>query len=230
VLPLYLVLGGLFAGVAMVAWSTRRALSLPIREGAAQSKIADLCPGRFRLTGRVVPIATTASEIDGAPCVYVDRSRYVHVGAGLLPLLREVEGEQVTHRFYLDDGSGRLLVDPATSLVDCAIATGECGTVAERRLRAGEEIELIALFQASERGSDDLDEGPYRSRAASMEAKPDGVGPPRISYRTIEGMQAAVLDGPGTFLRGAGAMMIVVSLLYGVLVFWLQTHAISIIE
>ncbi|MDQ3036644.1 MAG: hypothetical protein M3Y87_29905 [Myxococcota bacterium] len=222
-LPLCFVLAGVTAGLGLVLWSVRRARPPTVREAAMHTTIADLGPGRFAVRGRVVPIATTRSEVDGAPCVYVERARYTYVGAGLVPLLREVDHGFSAHRFFLDDGSGRLLVDPAETLIDCATASTDGGLFAERRLRAGEEIELVACFRVADHtGTPDLDEGPYRAPAGSWEAAPDAVGPPRISYRTEEGMERAALDDVSSFLRGAGALMIATSLLLGCVVLWLD--------
>jgi hypothetical protein len=227
VLPLYLVLAGLLPGAALLAWSWRRSPAPAVREGAARTRIADLAPGRFCLTGRVVPICTVRSEIDGAACVYLERARYEYVGGGIVPLLREVAHDYAAHRFYVDDGSARILVDPGDALVDCATATGDGGLVVERRLRAGEEIELIGLFRPSDRPSEpDLgDEGPYRAAAARFEVGPDAVGPPRISYRTDENMVRGSPDEVTTFLRGAGVLIIATSLLFGGAVLWLQWSA-----
>lgn len=225
-MPLYLVLAGTAAGLVLVGWSVRRARAPSVREAAARTSIAELAPGRFHVRGRVVPIHTTRSEIDGAECVYVERARYAHVGAGLVPLLREIDHGYAAHRFFLDDGSGRLLVDPAETLIDCATASTDGGLVAERRLRAGEEIELVACFRAADRSTaPDLDEGPYRAPAGSWEPGPDAVGPPRISYRTEEGMERAALDDVSSFLRGAGGLMIATSLLFGGVMLWLHTWA-----
>ena len=221
-LPLYVVLAGTAAGTAMVVWSVRRAHAPMLREGAALTSIAELGPGRFRVVGRVVPIRTTASEIDGAPCVYLERAQYASALGGLVPLLREVDHGWAAHRFYLDDGSARLLVDPAEVLIECATATGDGGLVAERRLRAGEEVELVARFRPADRSSaPDLDEGPYRAPASAWEAGPDEVGPPRISYRTEEGMERASLDEVSTFLRGAGALTIAMSVILGSVLTWI---------
>lgn len=221
-MPLYVVLAGTAAGLAMVIWSIGRAHTPMLREGAVRTSIAELGPGRFRVVGRVVPIRTTPSEIDGAPCVYVERARYATAFGGLVPLLREVDHGWAAHRFFLDDGSARLLVDPAEVLIECATATGDGGLVAERRLRAGEEIELVARFRAADRASaPDLDEGPYRAPASAWEAGPDDVGPPRISYRTEEGMERASLDEVSTFLRGAGALTIAMSLLFAGALMWI---------
>ena len=95
------------------------------------------------------------------------------------------------------------------SLVDCATVTGDGGLVAERRLRAGEEIEIVASFRARDGVPHDAsDAGPYRDAAAGFEAGPDEVGPPRVSYRTLEGMERSRIDDATGFLRGAGALTI----------------------
>lgn len=223
-LPLYLVLAGSSVGLALVVWSIRRARVPAVREAAMRTSIAELGPGRYHVRGRVVPIHTTASEVDGARCVYVERARYAHVGAGLVPLLREVDHGWAAHPFLLDDGTGTLRVDPCEALIECATATTDGGLVAERRLRAGEEIELVASFRAADRSSaPDLDEGPYRTAAAGWEAIADEVGPPRITYRTEQGMEKASLDEVSSFLRGAGVLMIATSWLFGGVVVWLQS-------
>lgn len=227
--PFYLVLAGLVTGLGMVVWSVRRVPRIALREAAARSSIAELAPGRFRVTGRVVPIRTTASEVDGAPCVYVERARYAPLGGGLLPLLREVAHAHAAHAFYLDDGSGRILIDPTTSLIDCATATGDGGLVAERRLRAGEEIEIVASFRARDGAPHDAtDAGPYRDAATGFEAGPDEVGPPRVSYRTVEGMERSRIDDATGFLRGAGALTIAMSLFFGAFALWMHWYAVVI--
>lgn len=225
-LPLYLVLAGVTGGLGLIFWSVRRARAPSVREAATHSSIAELGPGRFHVRGRVVPIHTTRSEVDGAPCVYVERARYAHVGAGLVPLLREIDHGYAAHRFFLDDGSGRVLVDPTETLIDCATASADGGLVAERRLRAGEEIELVACFRVADHSAaPDLMEGPYRAPAGSWEPGPDSVGPPRISYRTEEGMEAAALDDMSSFLRGAGVLTMSISALFGSVMLWLHWWA-----
>lgn len=226
--PLYLVLVGLAAGLGMVVWSVRRVPRVAIREAAAWSSIAELAPGRFRLTGRVVPIRTTASEVDGAPCVYVERARYAPLGGGLLPLLREIAHAHAAHAFYLDDGSGRILIDPAATLIECATTTGDGGLLAERRLRAGEEIEIVACFRSSDGARREPEAGPYRDAPAGFEAGPDDVGPPRISYRTLEGMERSRIDEATGFLRGAGALTIAISLFFGAFALWMHWYAVVI--
>ena len=81
--------------------------------------------------GRVVPLETTRSEVDGADCVYIERAEYRRVGSGV-PLLREVEHRAVTHAFLLEDDTGQVLVDPGRALIECA-------RLSEDRLRYEDE-------------------------------------------------------------------------------------------
>ena len=62
--------------------------------------------------------------------------------------------------------------------------------------------------------------------AVAWEATADEVGPPRITYRTEEGMERANLDEMSTFLRGAGVLIIAISILFGGVLAWLASmHA-----
>lgn len=198
----------LTAGVGLLVFSRARTRGRKLPEDAVrESTVAELEAGRFRVTGRVVPIETTRSDVDGADCVYVERAAYQTVGASFVPLLREVEHRAVSHPFYLDDGTGRLWVDPATTLIDCATATADGGLTAERRLRSGEEVSLLATFAPSADEHDDGD-GPYRASARRWAAVTDGSGPPRLSHRTLDGMIRPPPDQLTAFLGGAGALML----------------------
>ncbi|HJL14800.1 MAG TPA: hypothetical protein RMH99_04040 [Sandaracinaceae bacterium LLY-WYZ-13_1] len=199
----------LAAGIGLLLWGRARARSDgQLEEALPECRLVDLEPGRFRVTGRVVPITTTESAVDGAACVYVERAEYTTVGARFVPLMREVEHGASCHPFYLDDGTGRLWVDPATALIECATATADGGLTAERRLRSGEEVVLSASFEPSTGQLDDEGDGPYRASARKWRAVPDPSDPPRLSHRTEEGMVRPPPDELTAFLGGAGAMMV----------------------
>ena len=98
-------------GSALLAWGRARLRAGRVLEEALpECTVAELEPGRFRLVGRVVPIETSPSVVDGVPCVYAERADY-EMGAGVVPLLREVSHEAIAHPFYLEDNTGRLLVE-----------------------------------------------------------------------------------------------------------------------
>lgn len=194
------------AGLLLLLWSRARArASRTIEEALPECTIAELEPGRFRVRGRVVAIESTPSLVDGADCVYVERAEYQALGSNLLPLLREVEHGAFCHPFYLEDDSGRILVDPAAALIDCASAIADGGLTAERRLRDGEEVSLAATFQPSACALED-GEGPYRASARQWIAVADVTGPPRLSHRTDD-MMRPPLDEVSGFLGGAGAIL-----------------------
>lgn len=207
------VLGALFGGLSFLAWAhLRTVLGRRLEEALPECSIADLEPGRFRVLGRVVPIETSRSDVDGADCVYVERAEYRTVG--LVPLLREVHHGASCHPFYLEDDSGRILVDPGRALIECATLSADGGLTAERRVRAGETVALDATFAPA---SDDAEEGagPYRASARRWRPVADTSGPPRLSHRTEREMLVVGLDPISGFLGGAGGMLLVFATLIG---------------
>jgi hypothetical protein len=204
------VLVSAVSGLTLLFLARRRRLAaIQPTEAARRSTIAELERGRFRVTGRVLPIETSRSGVDGAPCVFLERAEYRLVGSRLVPLLREVAHRTRAHPFWLDDGTGRLLVDPRHASIDAVTLEADEGLTAERRLRAGEEIELVACFERREHIAINED-GPYRSGATAWEAVDDPECPPQISYRTDASMVSAGDEAVGV-LRGFGGLMMGVS-------------------
>lgn len=205
-MPWIIVAGAFGAGLMMLVWGRVRARAThTLVEAVPDCTIAELEPGRYRLVGRVMALASTPSLVDGTDCVYAERAEYRTVG--LVPLLREVEHRAVCHPFFLDDGTGRLLVDPSRTLIDCATASADGGLTQERRLRAGEEVSLVATFEPCDAEIEEGD-GPYRASARQWAPVADAAGPPKLSHRTHQGMVAAPPDDVTAFLGGAGAMML----------------------
>jgi hypothetical protein len=205
---------GLAAAGSMWWWARVRARRLrPIPEACSGRTVAELEAGRFRVTGRVVPIQTSDSGIDGVPCVFLEHVEYRTLGSELVPLMREVEHRLVRHPFFLDDGTGRLWIDPGEASVEAVTVFEDAGLSAERRLRAGEEVELVATFAPCE---SEADGGPYRAGHFAWRPIADDCGPPRITYRTVSDMVAPA-DDVTAFLRGAGVLVLVTTTLFGVL-------------
>lgn len=216
----WIAVGLALAGGAMFVWFARRRFRhiRPLQEGAPGRKIAELSSGRFRIVGRVVALDTTASGIDGTPCVYVERAEYRSIGSNLVPVMREVAHAMAAHPFMIDDGTGRVLIDPNGAVLDTVTLHADEGLTAERRLRADEEVELVACFRPREVGG--TLEGPYRTLALAWEATETGFGPPRVTYRTgiTLGVQpaddgVALLSGLGGVLLFAAAFFSVVAML-----------------
>lgn len=210
--PFAMIVGVAGAALAWAARNRQRRLA-PIAEAVEGRSIAGLGSGRYRVAGRVEPTATSPSAVDGMACVYIERAEYRQVGSSLVPLLREVERCFVSHPFWLDDGTGRLLVDPSRAAVEAATLAGDDGLTAERRLRAGEEIEMVATFRPAEVEGDG---GPYRAPALVWEATDDELGPPRITHRTERGMMTHT-DDVTSFLRGTGTVLLAIGALLGIL-------------
>lgn len=175
---------GISAGVSgalLGAWSRSRPRA-PLPEAVPRSTIAELSAGRFAVRGRVVPLDTEPSTIDGARCVFVERAQVVPGRLG-----RAVDHVRACHRFFLEDETGRLEVDPGRTYVEASAIVDEPAGVAERRIRAGEEIELIcelravghrAATQASTRG--------YRDGAGLVEIDYDAAASPAILRDAVD--------------------------------------------
>lgn len=203
-------------GVGLMAAGRSRARGrVPVLEAVPQCVIGELEAGRFRVVGRVVPLETSPSVIDGTACVFLEHAEYRVLGSSLVPVMKEVDHGFVAHAFHLDDGTGQVLVDPGQAVVDAVTMVEDSGVVAERRVRAGEEIELVATFAAVE---GERDGGPYRATSVAFEPRADMVGPPRISYRTDPAMMVPG-DEIAAFLRGAGVLVLLVSAVMASLAF-----------
>lgn len=210
-----MALGGIGGLCLLIGAQARVRRMRPVREAVAQRRISDLTPGRFKVIGRVVPLATTESAIDDSPCVYVERAEYRTVGSELVPLLREVEHRVFAHPFHLDDGTGRLTVDPQRAVIDTTTLWEDDGLLAERRLRAGEEVELVAFFQPR---ATEADGGPYRANTRGWEAVPDECGLPTLGFGE-DGLPAiAAADDVASFMRGVGVVLLVASAVLAALV------------
>ncbi len=192
-------------------WASKRGHSVrPMREAAPGRSVAELSAGRFRLVGRIVPIQTSASRIDESPCVFLERAVYRTVGSDLVPLLKQVSHVIRAHPFFLDDGTGRVMIDPNHAVVDAITLVEDEGLLAERRLRAGEEVEVVARFALREA---EADGGPYRAGSLAWEAVADEELPPQIGYRAVP-TDIVATDEMTIFLRGLASFVLATALLF----------------
>lgn len=200
-------------GLGLLAFGRGRARALlPVADGASRRAIHELDPGRYYVAGRVVPIEVSESLIDGMPCVFLERAEYRTVGSAMVPLLREVSRTLHAHPFFVDDGTGRVLVDPADADIECATLEDGDGLFIERRLRAGEEIELVASYAPAELQGDG---GPYRDGATVWASVTDEVSKPKITFRTERDMVRAS-DEVSLVLRSVGAVLVVAGAALGI--------------
>jgi len=197
-------------GIGLLYWAQARIRRrIPVPEAVPRTTIADLEAGRFRLVGRVVALHSSPSAVDESPCVYLERAVYRTVGSELVPLLREVSRSTESHGFHLDDGTGRIWVDPSTTDVDTVTLVEDEGLLAERRLRVGEQVELVASFQPR---AVEADGGPYRANARGWEAAADECGRPQLRHPSEPlAFRLRVSDDVSSFMRGIGVFLLLVS-------------------
>ncbi len=193
------------SGALLGAWSRTRPPP-PLAEAVPRSSIADLAPGRFAVHGRIVPIETEPSAIDAARCVFVERVQAVPEG-----LSRGLEHVRIAHRFFLEDETGRLEVDPERAHVEASTIGDESGRISERRLRAGEEIELVCEVRARHRDGASVALAPtYRDGAVRIEIDYDAPGSPPILRDAVD-VRGLDLDArpPGRTAAGAAGAALV---------------------
>jgi hypothetical protein len=203
-----LALGGA-ASAALAAWSRRASSGRPPEDGTRLRSIAELGEGRFRIRGRIVPFETTPSEVDGARCVFVLRAS-VDPSEGLL---RDVAHELTSFTFRVEDGTGSVEVDPQRVIVDAPATHGDAGLVVEQRLRAGEEVDVVARFRPCSRGC-----APYRGAGTLFEPIPDDDDPPRVAPSRESPAAGVVMRADVAIARAAAVVVLGVSALLGWLV------------
>jgi hypothetical protein len=208
----FVAMGVFSAGLAALGFVARRAHQPPPLEGIRTTSIAELETGRFRIAGTIVSDRSIPSPYDGSPCVFFEHADYSPtLGPGLL--VRETERWTEGRSFYVDDGTGRVRVDPLQSVIEAAVLHEDQGLTAERRLRVGEEIEVVASFALLEPD----EASPYRDVGFEWRSVADEWGAPRLSYRTLPGMLRPQ-DEVGMFIRASSIFVASVTLLLAALV------------
>jgi hypothetical protein len=206
---LLLGLAGAVALFGAAAWRVRRAR--PPQEIVESRHVSDLAEGRFRVVGRIGAMQTVSSAVDASPCVYVDVSEFRSFGGALA---QEVVREVRATPFLVDDGTGLVWVDPREAEIEAVTVQEDLGLTAERRLRVGEEVEVVGTFRRLEVESEG---GPYRGVSSVWSVGSDAHGAPRVSYRTEPEMVLAG-DELAAFFRGAGVLLVAAGSLIALLV------------
>ncbi|MEM6955690.1 MAG: hypothetical protein AAF411_18130 [Myxococcota bacterium] len=203
-----LLVAAVLGGVAAHHWRSRRRVDEAVRH----AQIADLEPGRFRIAGRIQAERTLKSPLDGANCVFYEHADYKPT-LGAAVMVRESARWSDGVPFYVEDGTGRVRIDPRVALIEASVVTEDGGLTAERRLRVGEEIEVVATFGLGEADPN----SPYRGQSHEWCSQADDLGPPRITYRTMPDMVRPT-DELGVFMGAASVFLVAVGTLLAVLV------------
>ena len=206
----------LLASAGGLLWwkaSRRLRVAVPLREAAPGRRVSDLSEGRFRVVGSVVAVGSQQSSVDGADCVCLERADYRTVLTEFVPLLREVERQSFEYPFLVDDGTGQIWIDPAHSVINTRLVRADQGLTAERRLVAGEEVEVVASFAPRKAASGES--GPYRHGSATWEAVDSGEGPPSI-VPTATATANPPVEETIVLQRGLALLLIVAGAVFGV--------------
>jgi hypothetical protein len=140
--------------------------------------------GALAARGRVVPRDLIASPLTGRRCVYyrylVEEWRTGTLALGPAGLWHCAEQDEAIAEFYLDDGTGRAVIEPARarialagSVAPEAVATEHGRRAREVRIEPGDLVEVQGV---ADRVDDLLDgERAYRAQASRLVVRaPDG--------------------------------------------------------
>ncbi len=143
----------------------------------------------------------------------LEGAEYRAVLSDLLPVMRQVGHVSESHPFFVDDGTGRVLVDPSRAHVDALVLRADEGLLVERRLRAGEDVEVVSDFELKPTS---VDGGPYRADSMLWTAVDDGANAPTRVALSSEHLSTGltVPDDSVTLLRGLGAMLVLASVAF----------------
>ena len=117
-LPLWLVFGTGF-GVFLFFWGFRAWRLLRLIEDTPSSKVRSMPLGRVEVQGRAQGKAELEAALTGTPCVYYRYQIEQEVRSNKRRSWRTVaKGDSATWGLYLEDETGRVLVDPTGAEVD----------------------------------------------------------------------------------------------------------------
>lgn len=110
--------------------------STPIAEAAGA--------GLVKLVGTVGALANETSYYHRVPCAVLELHHYTVVDSGQGPRRVLVRKESRLHPFWIEDGSGRIGVDPARVRIDFDVEGSELDSmVEEHRIRVGERVAVL---------------------------------------------------------------------------------------
>ena len=145
--------------------------------------------GRLTVRGRVVPRDLIESPLTGMRCVYyryvVEEWRAASLALGGAGLWHCAEQDEAIAEFYLDDGTGRAVIEPARAQIALAndVAPGPVAVprgrrATEVRIEPGDQVEVQGVADALE----DLLDGDraYRDRATRLVVRAPDDGELRI--------------------------------------------------
>jgi hypothetical protein len=111
--------GGIVGGLVLFGAGFRAWRRLRLIEDTPTSRVRSMALGRVELAGRALGKADLEAPFTGAPCVYYRYRIEQEVRSNKRRSWRTVaRGDSSAWGFYLEDDTGRVLVDPAGAEVD----------------------------------------------------------------------------------------------------------------
>lgn len=166
--------------------------------------IAEASSGLVKLVGVVGASATAQSYYHRVPCACLELHHYeTHGSAGGNPRRVFVRKERDVHPFWIDDGTGRLVIDPARARIDYEIeGTDQESSIEEHRIRVGERVAVLATLRCT---APQLTH-PMRKAPSDFESRIEIVGECLVTWRSEPEVYPHLAPPIGSVALSAGSL------------------------
>jgi hypothetical protein len=156
-----------------------------------------------KLVGRVGAAAPVTSYYHRTPCALVELHHYHVVDTRSGPRRMLVEKESRLQRFWIEDDTGRIALDPAFARIDFEVEGGDLeSTIEEHRLRLGEQVVVLGNVR---RIGPQLSQ-PMRKASTNFEQGIEFSAPPLVTWRSEPEVYPRLAPPPGGLALSAGSI------------------------
>lgn len=171
-----------------------------------RTPIALATPGKLlKFTGSVGGLVTETSYYHRVPCVAVELRHYQVLESMKGPRRTLMSTDRKVHPFWVEDETGRVLIDPEQARIDFEVEGADLdSTVEEHRIRVGEKVSVIGVVQ---RSGPRLS-SPMRSASTDVDSGMHFEGTPVVTWRTEPEVYPRLLPPVGGLALTAGSAVL----------------------
>ncbi len=159
--------------------------------------------GLVKLVGTIGSDAVSSSYYHRTPCACLELHHYDVVAAGGRPKRTLTKIERQLHEFWVEDETGRVIIDPEHARIDYEIeGTDIESAIEEHRLRVGERVVVMGRVR---RAGPRLTQ-PMRRAAADFDNRLEFIGEPLVTWRSEPEVYPRILPPAGGVALSAGSV------------------------
>jgi hypothetical protein len=202
------VVGGAASWVSIALHYRQQLGPMTLREARQLARlpvtpIAHAHEGLVKLVGTVGTSTTVASYYHREPCACLELRHYEVVSAAGGAKRALVRTEREVHPFWIEDESGRIMVDPDTARIDYEVeGTDLENAVEEHRIRVGERVAVLGVVR---RAGPQLSL-PMRRASTDFEQGWAFVGSPLVTWRSEPEVYPRLAPPTGGVALSAGSI------------------------